>query len=258
MEGSKTHFFREVGVMFGRTIRHITRSVDTIITVTIMPIAIMLLFVYVLGGAINTGSDNYVNYLLPGILLMAIATASSYTAYRLFMDKTKGIFDRFNSMPIAPSSPLWGHVLTSVVSTGISLLIIVIIALFMGFKPRANILEWFCVVGILALFTLCLTWIALIAGLGAKTADGAGAYSYPIMFLPFVSSAFVPTETMPYALRVFAENQPVTFIVDGIRSLLNGEAVSADVWYAVLWCVGILVVAFLLAMWVYKRKITKA
>ena len=126
------HFFSDMGVMLGRSMRHIFRSMDTIITVTIMPIAMMLLFVYVFGGAIQTGTDNYVNYLLPGILLIAIASGIAYTAYRLFMDMQRGIFERFHSMPIARSTVLWGHVLTSLVSNAISVVVIILVALDYG------------------------------------------------------------------------------------------------------------------------------
>ena len=205
---------RDTSILLGRSMRHITRSPDTIITVAIMPIAFMLLFVYVFGGAIDAGTDNYVNYLLPGILLIAIASGISYTAVRLFTRHAEGIFERFHSMPVARSSVLWGHVLTSLVSNAISLAIIMLVALLMGFRSSAGILAWLAVVGILALFTLALTWLAVIPGLTAKTMDGAAAFSYPLIFLPFISSAFVPTDTMPTPVRAFAENQPVTAIVD--------------------------------------------
>src|SRR3954464_8647457 len=243
-----------MSVMLGRSMRHVTRSVDTIITVTIMPIAFLLLFRYVFGGAIQTGTDNYVNYLLPGILLIAIASGISYTAYRLFMDMQSGIFERFHSMPIARSAPLWGHVLTSLVSNAISVVVIILVALIMGFRSSAGVLSWLAVAGILALFTLALTWIAAIAGLAAKSVDGAGAFSYPLIFLPFISSAFVPTASMPGPVRAFAENQPVTSIVDAIRSLLAGQPVGNDIWIALAWCLGILTVAYALAMTVYRRK----
>ncbi len=254
MENVKKHFFSDMGVMLGRSMRHIFRSMDTIITVTITPIAMMLLFVYVFGGAIQTGTNNYVNYLLPGILLMAIASGISYTAYRLFMDMQRGIFERFHSMPIARSAALWGHVLTSLVSNAISVAVIILVALLMGFRSSAGVLSWLAVAGILALFTLALTWIAAIAGLSAKSVDGAGAFSYPLIFLPFISSAFVPTETMPSAVRAFAENQPVTSIVEAIRRLLSRQPVGNDIWVALAWCLGILIVAYLFAMRAYKRK----
>ena len=254
METIKEHFFSDTGVMLGRSMRHITRSMDTIITVTIMPIAMMLLFVYVFGGAIRAGTDNYVNYLLPGILLMAIASGIAYTAYRLFMDMQSGIFERFHSMPIARSAALWGHVLTSLVSNAISVVVIILAALIMGFRSSAGVLSWLAVTGILALFTLALTWVAAIAGLSAKSVDGASAFSYPLIFLPFISSAFVPTESMPSGVRALAENQPVTSIVNAIRALLSGQPVGNDIWVALAWCFGILVVAYVFAMRVYKRK----
>jgi ABC-2 type transport system permease protein len=255
MEASRSHFFNDMGVMLGRSMRHIFRSMDTIITVTLMPIAFMLLFVYVFGGAIQTGTKNYINYLLPGILLIAIASGIAYTAYRLFMDMQSGIFERFHSMPIARSTVLWGHVLTSLVSNAISVVVIILVAFVMGFRSSAGVLSWLAVAGILALFTLALTWIAAIAGLSARSVDGAGAFSYPIILLPFISSAFVPTKTMPSGVRAFAENQPVTSIVNAIRELLSGQPVGKDIWVALAWCVGIMFVAYIFAMRAYKKRI---
>ena len=196
-----THFFGDTAVLLGRSLRHITRSLDTIITTTIMPIAFMLLFVYVFGGAINSGSDSYVNYLLPGILLITIASGISYTAFRLFLDMKSGIFERFQSMPIARSSVLWAHVGTSLVANLTSVVVVVLVALLMGFRSGAGVLAWLAVAGILILFTLALTWIAVIPGISAKSADGASAFAYPLIFLPFISSAFVPTDTMPGPVR---------------------------------------------------------
>ncbi|MFN8412359.1 MAG: ABC transporter permease [Anaerolineales bacterium] len=250
-------YFREasdMGVMLERSMRHISRSMDTIITVTIMPIMFMLLFVYVFGGAIQAGTDNYVNYLLPGILLMAISSGIAYTSYRLFMDMQRGIFERFHSMPIVRSAPLWGHVLTSLVSNAISIVVIILVALVMGFRSSAGIGSWFAVAGILTLFILALTWIAVIAGLSATSVDGAGAFAYPLIFLPFISSAFVPTASMPTVVRVFAENQPVTSIVEAIRALLAGQPVGNDIWIALAWCVGTMLVAYVFAMRVYKKR----
>jgi len=250
------HFFGDTAVLLGRSMRHIFRSVDTIITTAITPIALMLLFVYVFGGAIKTDTDNYVNYLLPGIMLIAIASGIAYTAVRLFTDMKSGIFERFQSMPIARSSVLWAHVLTSLVSNGLSVVIIVLVALLMGFRTSASLLDWLAVAGILALFTLALTWLAIIAGLSAKSVDGASGFSYPLIFLPFISSAFVPTETMPGPVRVFAENQPVTSIVNTIQDLFAQRPVGSDIWIALAWCVGILVLAYVFAMAAYRRKIT--
>jgi ABC-2 type transport system permease protein len=249
-------FFGDTAFLLGRSLRHITRSMDTIITTTIMPIAFMLLFVYVFGGAIRSGSDSYVNYLLPGILLITVASGISYTAYRLFLDMKSGIFERFQSMPIVRSSVLWAHVLTSLVANVISLVVVVLVALLMGFRTGAGVLAWLAVAGILILFTLSLTWIAVIPGLSAKSVDGASAFAYPLIFLPFISSAFVPTNTMPGPVRAFAENQPVTSIVNAIRDLFTQHAVHADIWIALAWCLGVLVVAYILAMATYRRKIS--
>jgi ABC-2 type transport system permease protein len=251
-----THFVGDSTVLLGRSLRHISRSVDTIITTTIMPIAFMLLFVFVFGGAINAGTGPYVNYLLPGILVITIASGVAYTAFRLFLDTQSGIFERFQSMPIARSAVLWAHVLTSLVANLISVVVVVIVAVLMGFRSSAGLVAWLEVAGILVLLTLALTWIAVIPGLTAKSADGASAFSYPLILLPFISSAFVPTETMPGPVRAFAENQPVTSIVDAIRNLLAGQPVGTDIWVALAWCVGILVVAYTFAMLAYRRRIS--
>lgn len=248
------YFFSDMSVMLGRSMRHIFRSMDTIITVTITPIAMMLLFVYVFGGAIQTGTDHYVDYMLPGILLIAIASGISYTAYRLFLDIQRGIFERFHSMPIARSTALWGHVLTSLVSNAISVVVILLVALIMGFRSPAGIGAWLAVAGILALFTLALTWIAVIAGLSATSVDGVSAFSYPLIFLPLISSAFVPTESMPPVVRAFAENQPVTAIVEAIRSLLTVRPAGTDLWVALAWCTGIMLVAYFFAMRAYEKR----
>jgi ABC-2 type transport system permease protein len=204
----------------------------------------------------NPGSESYVNYLLPGILLITIASSISYTAFRLFMDMKNGLFQRFQSMPIARSSILWAHVLTSVIATLVSLAVVVVVALVMGFRSSAGVLAWLAVAGILILFTVALTWLAVVAGLSAKTVDGASAFSYPLILLPFISSAFVLTATMPGPVRAFAENQPVTPIVDTIRRLFAQQPVSTDIWVALAWCVGILLVAYALAIVAYRRRMS--
>ncbi|GAB3426557.1 ABC transporter permease [Flindersiella endophytica] len=252
-----THLLSDTAVLTGRTLRHVTRSIDTILTTVITPIAMMLMFVYVFGGAIDTGAGtgSYVNYMLPGILLITIASGIAYTALRLFTDLNSGIFERFHSMPIARSGVLWAHVLTSLVANLLSLVLVVGVALLMGFRSGAGVLAWLAIAGILLLFTLALTWIAVIAGLSAKTAEGGGAFAYPLIFLPFLSSAFVPTATMPGPVRWFAENQPVTSIVDTIRDLFAEQPAGDDSWIALAWCAAILVVAYVFAMIRYRRKV---
>ncbi|WP_394234424.1 ABC transporter permease [Niallia oryzisoli] len=244
----------QTGVLLGRLIRSIMRSPDTIITVAITPIMMMLLFVYVFGGAIETGTDNYVNYLLPGILLMAIASGVAYTSLRLFTDVKSGLMARFMTMPIKRSSILWAHVLTSLVSNALTIVVVILVAFLMGFHPSADFLDWLAVAGILGLFMLALTWLAVIPGLRAGSMEGATAYSYPLIFLPFISSAFVPTETMPKLVRAFAENQPVTSIVNAIRAFLYEGSVGNDIWVALSWCVSIMFIAYFIACKEFKRK----
>ena len=251
-----THFFGDTAVLTGRTMRHVTRSMDTIITTAITPIAMLVLFVYVFGGAIQHGTGLYVTYLLPGILLITIASGISYTALRLFTDRQGGIFERFQSMPIARSGVLWAHVLTSLAANVISLVVVIGVAVAMGFRSGAGPLAWLMVAGILVLFTLALTWLAVIPGLTAKSVDGASAFSYPLIFLPFISSAFVPTATMPGPVRAFAEHQPVTSIVNTIRALFAQQPVGTGIWIALAWCIGILAVAYTAASILYRRRIS--
>ncbi|WP_413320873.1 ABC transporter permease [Agrococcus sp. 1P02AA] len=249
------HPLTDTGVLTGRSLRHILRSPDTIITTAVTPVALLLLFVFVFGGAIETGaSGSYIDYLLPGILLITIASGVAYTAYRLFLDLDGGVLERFRSMPIARSSVLWAHVLTSLVANLVSVAIVIGVALLVGFRSPAGVGEWFAVAGILVLFTLALTWLAVIAGLTATTVEGASAFSYPLIFLPFVSSAFVPTASMPGPVAWFAEHQPVTAIVDSLRALLAGQPVGGELWVALAWLVGILLLTWVLAVVVSRRR----
>lgn len=250
-----TAFVPSTTVLLKRSLRHVLRSPDTIITTVATPIAMLLLFVYVLGSAIDVGGGSYVSYLLPGILLITVASGIAYTAFRLFTDVATGIFERFQSMPIARSAVLWSHVLTSMVANLTSLVLVVLVALAMGFRSGAGVLAWLAVVGILVLFTLALTWLAVIPGLTATSVDGVSGFSYPLIFLPFISSAFVPTTGMPGPVRAFAEHQPVTSIVNTLRGLLAEQPLGHDGWIALAWCVGLLLIAYTLAMRTYRRKI---
>ncbi|GAA2185346.1 multidrug efflux ABC transporter permease LieB [Leucobacter alluvii] len=238
------HALADAGALTGRSLRHVLRSPDTIITTVVTPVALMLLFVYVLGGAIRIdGAGAYIDYMLPGILLITVASGVAYTAYRLFLDRQSGIFERFRSMPIARSSALWAHVLTSMLANLVSVAVVVGVALLMGFRTSASFGARLGAVGIIALFTLALTWIAVVAGLTARSVDGASAFSYPLIFLPFVSSAFVPTDSMPGPVAWFAQHQPVTAIVDTLRALFAGEPIGAEIWVALAWLLAILVLA---------------
>ncbi|WP_370356205.1 ABC transporter permease [Catenulispora sp. EB89] len=251
-----SRFLGDSSVMMGRSMRHILRSPDTIITTAITPIAMMLMFLYVLGGAVDPGGRAaYVKYILPGILLITIASGISYTNLRLFTDRRSGIFERFHSMPIARSSVLWAHVLTALVANAISLVIVVLVAMAVGFRSSAGVVSWLGITALLCLFTVALTWIAVLAALAAKTAEGAGAFAYPLIFLPFLSSAMVPTKTMPGALQAFANNQPVTPVVNSIRALIDNQAVGNQAWLAAAWLGGVLVVFYALSIMTYRRQI---
>ncbi|WP_129337298.1 ABC transporter permease [Cellulomonas endophytica] len=254
------HFWGDTAVLTRRSLTHVLRSPDTIVTTAVMPVAIMLLFVFVLGGSIDTGAGagagSYVDYLLPGILLITVATGVSYTAYRLFLDLQGGLLERFRSMPVARTSVLWAHVLTSLVANVVSLVLVVGVAVAIGFRSGAAVPAWLGVVGIMLLFTLALTWLAVIPGLTATSVEGASAFSYPLVFLPFLSSAFAPTDAMPGPVRWFAEHQPVTAIVDALRALLTQQPVGTGIWTALAWCVGLLVLAVLVAARTYRRKLS--
>jgi ABC-2 type transport system permease protein len=244
---------QDVTTLLGRSLRHVLRSPDTIITSAITPIVMLLLFVYVFGGAIETGDVSYVNYLLPGILLITVASGVAYTSLRMHTDLAGGIFERFRSMPIARTAFLWGHVVTSLIANLVSIVLVVLVAIAIGFRSGAGVAAWLAVLGIVVLVTLAFTWLAVSAGLAAKSAEGAGAFAYPLLFLPFISSAFVPTTTMPGPVRWFAEHQPITSIVNTLRNLVAEESLGTDGWLAVGWSVGLLLAAYGLGMRIYHR-----
>jgi ABC-2 type transport system permease protein len=241
-------------VMSRRVLRHAFRSMDTLITVVIMPVMMMLLFKYVFGGMIKTGSIDYINYIVPGIIVMTIVSSVAYTAFRLNIDIQTGIVDRFRSMPIAKTSILTGHVLTSIVFNAISVIIVFAIAFLVGFRAKAGIIEWLLVIGILLFFILAMTWLSIIFGIIASSAEGAGAFSYILMMLNFVSSAFVPADSMKGIVRTFAENQPMTPIMDTVRSLLINGNTGNGAMAAVIWCVVILFVSYIISKQIYNHK----
>lgn len=239
--------------MLRRNLTHLTRSPDTMITALALPVMLMLLFVYVFGGAIDTGSA-YIDYVVPGIILLCAAFGSATTAVSASADMTDGIIDRFRSLPIARSAVLNGHVLASVTRNLVTSALVVAVALLMGFRPTANPVRWLGVVGVLALFVFALSYLATALGLLAKNPEAANGFTFVILFLPYVSSAFVPAETMPTWLRWFAENQPVTPIIETVRGLLMQTPVGNSAWLAVGWCVAIAAVGYAAATTLYRRR----
>lgn len=250
------HTLADTWTMAKRSLRHITRSLDTIITVVLMPIAFMLLFVYVWGGAVGqqTGSVKYIDFIVPGIIIMTVISGIAYAAVRLSMDVQSGIVNRFRTMPIAASSILSGQVASSTLSNLFSSFLVLLVAFAIGFRSHAGAIEWLAFAGLLLLFTLATTWLAIFFGLLAKTMEGAGAFSYILMLLIFISPAFVPTASMTPILRGFAENQPMTPIVETMRSLLINGTAGPRVGAAVAWSLGILLLSYVLSVRVYKHK----
>jgi len=251
---------KDTWTMTKRSLRHIVRSPDTIITVVLTPIAMMLMFVYVLGGALGqqTSTVNYVDFITPGIIILTVISGIAYAAFRLNTDIQKGIINRFRTMPVAPSSILSGQAMSSTLSNLFSCVLVLVIAFAIGFRSDAGLTEWLLFAGLLTLFTLATTWMAIFFGLRAKSAEGAGSFSYLLMLLIFISPSFVPTDSMTPALRGFAENQPFTPIIETMRSLLTTGAAGDKLWLALGWCVGILIVMYALSIKQYKQKTTVA
>lgn len=251
---------KDTWTMTKRSLRHIVRSPDTIITVVLTPIALLLMFVYVLGGALGqqTGSVNYVDFITPGIIILTVISGIAYAAFRLNTDIQKGIINRFRTMPVAPSSILSGQAVSSTLSNLFSSLLVLAVAFAIGFRTDAGLVEWLLFAGLLTLFTLATTWMAIYFGMKAKSAEGAGSFSYLLMLLIFLSPSFVPTDSMTPVLRGFAENQPFTPIIETMRSLLTTGTAGDKAWLALAWCAGILVVMYALSIWQYKKKTTVA
>lgn len=242
-------------VMTVRSVRHIIRSFDQLMSVALFPIMFMLLNRYVLGGAINTGDVTYANYLFAGILVQTLAFGANYTTINLAVDMKEGIVDRFRSLPVAGSALLIGHVSADLVRNIISGLIIVAVGLLIGFRPNASVAEWGLVFGLGLLFTLAVSWLSAILGIMVKSLEAAQWAGFVVIFpLTFISSAFVPTNTMPSVLRAFAENQPLTHVINAMRSWLVGTPIGNSGWLALIWCVGLIAVSMPLAAWMFRRQ----
>ncbi|WP_430333292.1 ABC transporter permease [Rhodococcus sp. ACT016] len=242
--------------MLRRNLVHITRSPDTMVMALALPIMLMVLFVYVFGGAIATDTA-YIDYVVPGIVLLCAAFGSSTTAVSVSSDMTDGVIDRFRTLPIARSAVVNGHVLASVVRNLVTTAVVVAVALLMGFRPTADPLRWLAAIALVALFVLALSYVSTALGLLAANPEAAGGFTFAILFLPYVSSAFVPTDTMPTWLHWFAANQPVTPIIETVRGLLTGTPIGDSAWLAVGWCVAFTVVGFAAATTLYRRRTSR-
>jgi ABC-2 type transport system permease protein len=245
-------------LMAKRSILHIIRNLDQLMSLIMFPIMFMLLNRYVFGGAINTGDITYANYLFAGILVQVLAFGANYTTINLAVDLKEGIIDRFRSLPMANSALVTGHIASDLVRNIISALIIIPIGFLVGFRPNASATEWIMVAGLAMLFTLAISWLSAILGLLVKSLEAAQWMGFVVIFpLTFISSAFVPTNTMPHALRVFAENQPLTQVINAMRSWLVGTPMNGAAWKAVIWCVAIIVISIPITTWLFKRRALK-
>ena len=239
--------------MTGRSLRHAVRSPDSMITAIALPVFILLLFVYVFGGAIHTGTA-YLNYVVPGIILLSATWGASQTAVGVCADVTGGIVDRFRAMAIVPSSVLTGQVISSALRNLVSTAIVIGVATAMGFRPSATATEWLAAIGMIKVFVLAVSWLCACLGLLANSAEAAGGFTFLLLFLPYVSSAFVPVGSMPGWLRGFAAHQPVTPVIETVRGLLSGTAIGDSAWIAVGWCLGLGAVGFAAACLLFARR----
>jgi ABC-2 type transport system permease protein len=239
--------------MAGRGLRLTRRNLDAVLTSLALPVMLLLLFVYLFGGAINTGT-RYVTYVVPGVLLLCAGFGASMTAVGVTTDMTGGIIDRFRSLDVAGASVLAGHVAASVVRNLASTVLVFGVAFLIGFRPSAGPLDWLAAAGVLVLFILAISWLAAAVGLLARSPEAAGGFSFLIMFLPYPSSAFVPIDTMPTWIHGFADSQPVTPVIETLRGLLLGLPVGASPWRAVAWCLGILVASVAASGVLFRRR----
>jgi ABC-2 type transport system permease protein len=251
--GGPANALSDAATMIGRSVRLSRRNIDTLIMSIVLPLLMMALFVYVFGGAIQTDTA-YINYVVPGIILLCTGYGAASTAMAVANDMTTGMIDRLRSMPIRSSAVLTGHVTASVARNALSTAIVVGAAVAMGFRPDAGVGEWLLVAGLLLLYVLALSWLAAGLGVIAKTVESASIFSFFMLFIPYLSSAFVPTHTMPAFLRPISEHQPITPIIEAVRGLLTGTPVGNSGWIALAWSVGLLVVSFALAAVLFRRR----
>ena len=242
-------------IMFKRCWRISLRNPEALTMAIVTPIFLMLLFGAVFGNIADVGSYSYIDFIVPGIILQAVAQATQYTAINISADMTKGVIDRFRSMPIAKSAVLMGYAGASIAKNMITTAVIIATAFAIGFRPQGGFLDWLIIAGILILSITAITGIAVLCGLLSKTAESAGGLMFPLFILPFVSSGFAPTDTMHASIRWFAEYQPMTPIINSVRALMLDVPAGNNLWIALAWCVGITIVAFVAAVQVYKRKL---
>jgi ABC-2 type transport system permease protein len=248
-------FTGDTRAMVGRSVRLSIRNVDALFTALALPVMLMLLFVYLFGGAIETGTE-YVTYVVPGVILLCAGFGSSLTAVAVTQDMKGGIMDRFRSMDVGGAAVLAGHVVASIARNLLSTVLVLAVAFLIGFRPAAGLVDWLAAIGVLLLFVLAFSWVSAAVGLIARSAEAAGAFGFFVTFLPYPSSAFVPIDTMPSWIRGFAEYQPFTPVIESVRGLLLDTPVGNAPWLALAWCGGIIVVAVAASGFLFRRRIS--
>jgi ABC-2 type transport system permease protein len=255
-----THAARDAATMLRRQLLHMLRYPSLTLTLVGLPIVFLLLFVYVFGGTLGDGLGGpaggraaYVDYVMPGVMLLTVAAGAQGTAISVAMDMTEGIVARFRTMAIARASVLTGHVGGSTIQTLLSTAVVTAIAVLIGFRPTATPVEWLATLGLLTLVTFAITWLSVALGMITDSVEAASNLPMPLVFLPFLGSGFVPTESMPTGLRWFAEYQPFTPIIETLRGLLLGTAIGDHAAIAVVWCAGIALVGHVWAKRLYNR-----
>ncbi|MEU5550527.1 ABC transporter permease [Micromonospora sp. NPDC047793] len=244
----------QTAVMIGRCVRLSRRNVDALLTSLLLPVMLMLVFVYLFGGAIDTGSA-YVTYVVPGVLLLCAGFGAAGTAVSVTTDMTNGMIERLRTMDVGATSIIGGHVVASIARNTVSTVLVLAVAVAIGFRPAVAPLRWLAAAGVLLLFLLAVSWLSAAFGLLARTPEAASGYTFLVMFLPYPSSAFVPVETLPGWLRGFAEHQPVTPVIESLRGLLLDLPVGTAPARAAAWCLGLLAVAVLLSAVLFRRRI---
>ncbi|GAA1059635.1 ABC transporter permease [Agromyces bracchium] len=240
-------------VFIGRSVTHSLRDTEALLMAVLLPTLLMLLFTFVFGGALDP-SGGYVDYVVPSIILLCAGFGASSTALYVARDMTTGIIDRFRTMPLRASAVLTGHVVASVLRNLFATGVVIAVALLVGFRPTATPAEWLAAVALIALYILAITSLFAAIGLAASSPDAANAYGFILLFLPYLSSAFVPVDTLPGWLAWFAEHQPITPIIEAIRSLLTGTPMGDAAWWAVGWCVLFIVIAAVWGTWLFRRR----
>lgn len=246
----------DTSALAGRSIRHELRSLDGLLVTVLLPVLILLAFVYILGGALET-PGRYIDYVVPGIVVLACGYGAALTATSVTQDLTTRTIDRLRSLPASPAALFAGHVTAALLRTLFSATLLVGVAIALGFSANASPLAWLAAGGVVALYVLAIAWASAAVGVAARSVEAAGGFAFFVLFLPYLSSGFVPLETLPAAVRAVAENQPLTPVIETLRALLLGTELGQNGWQAITWCVAIIAVAIPTSALLFRRRTSR-